>query len=207
MRRDRPPLICVTGAIGAGKTTVIGPLAEMLGAAAFYEQVEQNPAYGAALARPERWAFEAELTFLLESLSQWTQARVAGRAALLERCAADNATVFGVSRLAHGEISAHEHRLLTRCADLAPALGGVPDLVVLLTCSAGVRSERVSARGVAGEEAYTEAYLEEIGERYEAWANTWTASPLIRFDSEHNDVRAPAVVADLAKAVTRQFRL
>ena len=162
---ERTPVICVTGPIAAGKSTLVGPLATHLGAAVYRERNDTNPAYAASLRQPRRWAFESEMTFMVDNLENWSQARTAERTAVLERCPADSAAVFGASRLAHGEISEREFRLLRRCAELAPSLGGVPDLVVLLSCPPEVMLERVIRRNEEGEEAYTEKYLKEIGER------------------------------------------
>jgi deoxyguanosine kinase len=204
---DKTPIICVTGPIAVGKSTLVGPLAAFLKAAAYYERNDTNPAYAASLKQPKRWAFESELTFIVDSLENWPQARKMERMAVLERCPADSAAVFGASRLAHSEISEREFQLLCRCAELAPSLGGIPDLVVLLSCPVNVAYERVALRNEDGEEAYTEKYLKEISRRYEDWGRHWSASPVIRFDSAINDVRVPAVARALASGIRQKLGL
>jgi deoxyadenosine/deoxycytidine kinase len=206
MTSDMPALICVTGPIGAAKTTLVGQLAARLGATAYRERNDTNLAYGDALKDPQRWAFESELTFLIGCLENWSTAREARRIAVLERCAADNVAVFGASRLARGEISDSEYQILCRCAELAPVLGGTPDLIVLLTCPASVLVERVRNRKEKGESAYTEAYLQDIASRYEDWGRGWRASPVIFLDSGKNDVRKPSVVNMLAAEICRHLK-
>ncbi len=203
----KAPIICVTGPIAAGKTTLIGPLAACLEAVAYRERNDTNPAYAASLRQPKRWAFESEITFTLDNLENWSRARKAGGMAVLERCPADSTAVFGASRLAHNEISEREFQLLCRCAGLAPSLGGVPDLVILLSCPANIAYERVMRRHEDGEEAYTEEYLEEISSRYEDWGRHWSDSPIIQFDSAINDVRVPTTVHALASGIKQNLGL
>jgi len=191
-------LVCVTGPIGAGKSSLVGPLAQRLDARACREDNNANPAYAAAFDDPAQWAFEAELTFVVLSLESWTRARRSRAAAVLERCPADNAEIFGASRFAHGEISSRQHEILERCAGLAPALGAVPDLVVLLGVPANLALERVRLRNEPGEEHYTGQYLHEIGERYVEWGRAWTASPVMTIDTAKEDVRVPGTVDKIA---------
>lgn len=200
-------IICVAGPIAAGKSTLIDPLAARLGAVAYRERNDTNPVYIASLRQPERWAFESDLTFIVDGIENCSQARKSKRTAVLERCPADSVAVFGASRHAHGEISEHEFLLLCRCAELASSLGGTPDLVVLLSCPVNVAYERVIRRNEEGEGAYTIEYLEEINARYEEWGRHWSASPLIRFDSAANDVRVPAVVRALASSIRQNLEL
>lgn len=201
----KTPVICVTGPIGVGKSTLIGLLAACLEAVAYRERNDTNPAYAASLKQPKRWSFESELTFMVDNLENWLQARRMERMAILERCPADSAAVFGASRLAHSEISEREFQLLCRCAELAPSFGGIPDLVVLLSCPVNVTHERVIRRNEEGEEAYTEKYLKEISRRYEDWGRHWSASPVIRFDSAINDVRVPAVARAFASDIRQKL--
>jgi deoxyadenosine/deoxycytidine kinase len=203
----KTPAICVTGPIGVGKSTLIGPLAACLEAVAYREQNYTNPAYAASLKQSKRWAFESELTFIVDGLENWSQARKIEKIAVLERCPADSVAVFGTSRFAHSEISEREFQLLRRCAELALSLGGVPDLVVLLSCPVNVTYERVIRRKEEGEEAYTEKYFKEISRRYEDWGRHWSASPVIRFDSASNDVRVPAVAHALASDIRQNLGL
>jgi deoxyadenosine/deoxycytidine kinase len=201
---EKFPIICVTGAIGSGKSTLVDPLAACLLAASYRERNDTNPAYAASLRDPIRWSFESELAFMLDNLENWSRARKANKMAIMERCPADTAAIFGASCLAHGEISEREFRLICRCAELAPSLGGIPDLVVLLSCPVNVAHERVIRRNEEGEETYTMEYLEEIGQRYEDWGRRWSASPVIWFDSAVNDVRVPAVARALASDIRRK---
>jgi deoxyguanosine kinase len=201
------PIICVTGSIATGKSTLIGPLASCLDAVAYRERNDTNPAYAASLKQPKRWAFESEVTFIVDNLENWSQARKMERIAILERCPADSVAVFGASRLAHNEISERQFQLLCRCAKLASWLDGIPDLVVFLTCPANIAYERVIRRNEEGEEAYNQKYLEEISRRYEDWGRHWSASPVIRFDSAINDVRIPAVVRALASDIRQNLGL
>lgn len=144
---------------------------------------------------------------MIDNLENWSLARNMERPAVLERCPADSVAVFAASRRAHDEISEREYNLLFRCAELAPLLGGVPDLIVLLSCPANIAYERVILRNEEGEESYTEEYLEEISMRYEEWGRNWSASPLIRFDSAVNDIRIPAVVRMLASEIRENLGL
>lgn len=198
-------VICVTGSIATGKSTLIGPLATCLEAVAYREQNNTNPAYAASLKQPKRWAFESEMTFMVDNLENWIQARKVARTAILERCPVDSAAVFGGSRRAHDEISEREFQLLCRCAELASSIGGIPDLVVLLSCPVNVARERVIRRNEEGEEVYTEKYLKEISARYDDWAQSWFASPVIRFDSAVNDIRLPAVARALASDIRQKL--
>ncbi len=196
-------LVCVTGPIGAGKSTLIRGLGRALDWGTHREDVTQNPIYTQVGQNPARWAFESELGFVLASCEDWALARDHQRSALLERCPLDNAEVFAASRLAHAEITEHQFDVLRRLADLSPRLGAIPDLIVLLTCRPEVLHQRVQERGQPGEEHFSAEYVSEISDRYGAWANRWELSPVLRVDTEAVDVRSQDGVDDIATEIRR----
>ena len=65
-----PKYICIEGVIGVGKTSLTRMLGEWLDAKVIYERPEENPFLQDFYKDPQRFAFQAQLFFLLSRYRQ-----------------------------------------------------------------------------------------------------------------------------------------
>jgi deoxyadenosine/deoxycytidine kinase len=142
----------ICGGIASGKTT----LAELLrehGIAAVLERFDENPFWPLFCAEPRRYAFEAEVTFLLQHYSQMRDAHD-----LHEIFAYDSSLV---QDMAYAQVN-----LGTEMLEVFEVVHGyarrslpTPIMIVHLVCEAAVELGRILGRGRPQEAAITTEYL------------------------------------------------
>ncbi|WP_181015988.1 deoxynucleoside kinase [Microbacterium sp. BH-3-3-3] len=182
--------VVVTGAVGAGATTVSNVILRRWDADPLLEdQIEtNNPFFKDAQTDPERWAFSSQAHFLAASVERHARLR-----ALLETTETDfvvedrtpfehhGAYVLSAYRLGH--LSEREYELLTKLAREIEKQYLIPDLLVYREMTDEQLVERVLTRGRDGESA-DHGRLSSIHEAFEAFADKWDRSPLTRVPAD-----------------------
>jgi deoxyadenosine/deoxycytidine kinase len=192
------PLIAVEGLIGAGKTTLCHLLARERGARMVLEPSERNPFLVPFYRDPGRYAFPAQMAWLIE---RWRQQVDLRQLRLFDGWVVMD-YVFAKDRLfAEKVLAFDELELYLRFSDALGEGGAVPDLLVVLDAPPAVCLERIRRRAAPGEDAVDQAYLEDLAERYHRLVEGWTACPVVRIDASRVDVASDLV--DRAAVLTR----
>lgn len=177
---DKARYIVVEGPIGAGKTSLAKRLAERLQAETLLEQAERNPFLGRFYQQPERWGMATQLSFLFQRIDQ-----LAGLGPIEgeRRVVAD--FLFDKDRLfAEQNLSAEELALYRRVHDgLQPVDAPRPDLVLYLQARPDTLMERIRKRGLDAERRITDAYLQQVADRYTRYFYQYDAAPLFIVDA------------------------
>ena len=178
---DKARYIVVEGPIGAGKTSLARRLAERLQAEAVFEQAELNPFLGRFYQQSERWGLATQLSFLFQRIDQ-----LAGLGSIEgeRRVVAD--FLFDKDRLfAEQNLGTDELALYRRVHDsLQPAGAPRPDLVIYLQAPPEALLARIHKRGLEAERRITEAYLQQVAERYTRYFYQYEAAPLFIVDTD-----------------------
>lgn len=201
----RGALVAVCGATGAGKSTVVGSLAQVLGLRAWPERVDENPFFLRYMADRGAWALRAQLAFVLGALEDAAAARARPPGGVLERPAVELFGVFARDLQETSLLCTDEVRLLGRLVAIGEKLCGVPDVIVMLHASPAELLARIRARARPGEEMYQLADIVRLTERYEAWCLSWNRCPTIDVDTSVTDLRTRAGFTQLAREVSQRL--
>ncbi len=158
--------IVVEGPIGAGKTSLSRILAEELHARLILEIVEENPFLAPFYADPERYAFNAQVFFLL---SRYKQLQGASQGALFYEHTVsdylfDKDFIFASLNLKGAEWELYQELYQQLRPKLTP-----PDLTVYLRAAPDVLLERISKRGRPFEQGMEAGYLRRLSEAYDCY--------------------------------------
>ncbi len=177
---DKAHYIVVEGPIGAGKTSLAKRLAERLHTETLFEQAEYNPFLSRFYQHPERWAMATQLSFLYQRIDQLAALGPIGE----ERRVVSDFILDKDKLFAEQNLSADELTLYQRIYnDVKPVEATKPDLVIYLQARPDTLMERIRKRGLEAERRITEAYLQQVSDRYTRYFYQYDAAPLFIVDA------------------------
>ncbi len=161
--------LVLAGNIGAGKSTLVSLLSELLGFQPYYEPVAENPYLSDFYADMERWAFQSQIFFLSHRIRTHRCLMDDPRSVVQDRSVYEDAEIFARNLHAQGRMADRDwetyHSLYRTLIGLLPA----PDLVVYLRASVPTLKKRIALRGREMEAAIPDTYLEGLNRLYEDW--------------------------------------
>ena len=177
---DKAQYIVVEGPIGAGKTSLAKRLAERLQAETLFEQAEFNPFLSRFYQHPERWAMATQLSFLFQRIDQLAAlGPIDEERRVVSDFILDKDRLFAAQNLSEDELALYQ-----RIYDsVRPAEGPKPDLVIYLQARPDTLMERIRKRGLDAERRITEAYLQQVADRYTRYFYQYDAAPLFIVDA------------------------
>ena len=168
--------IAVEGPIGVGKTALARRLAADTGSQLVLEQVEDNAFLRRFYEDPERYAFQAQLFFLLERYRQ--QRDVYERGLPAQGLVADY--LFAKDGIFAGvTLNTDEGTLYKQIFQLLDRQIPRPDLVIYLEARPEVLLKRIKKRGLEYERPITKDYLERLTEAFRNFFHNYTDAPLL----------------------------
>lgn len=191
--------IAVEGPIGVGKTSLAQMLAKELNARLLLEDADNNPFLPRFYAEPDKYAFPAQLYFLLTRYNQQRE--------LLQRDLFEQATVadylFAKDRIfANLNLAPDEIKLYEGVYKLVDAQMAKPDLVVYVRARVEVLGERLRKRNRDFERHISYEYLERVSSAYRDFFFYYDEAPLLVVDSSEIDfVANPSDLAYLIREI------
>ncbi len=168
--------IVVEGPLGVGKTTLAQLLAEEFEARLLLERVEENPFLRRFYDDPDKYAFQAQLFFLLTRYRQ--QQEVAQQELFRQNLVADY--LFAKDHLfAQVNLDADEFALYRQLFNLLDSRLPKPDLVVYLQARVDVLLARLRKRARDYERSVTPEYVQRIAEAYKDFFFHYEETPLL----------------------------
>jgi deoxyadenosine/deoxycytidine kinase len=196
----RKGYIVVEGPIGVGKTTLARILSDEFQARAVLEQAEENPFLRRFYEDPEKYAFPAQMFFLL---SRYRQQRELAQQELFRQTVICDYLFAKDCLFARANLDADEYALYRQVFDLLNARLPKPDLVVYLQARLDVLLARLRKRGRDYERRVTPEYLERIAEVYKKFFFHYDETPLLVVNCSEIDF---AVHADHTADLIREIR-
>jgi deoxyadenosine/deoxycytidine kinase len=197
----RRAYIALEGPIGVGKTTLAQVLARELNARMLLEAAEDNPFLARFYEDPDKFAFSAQLYFLLTRYNQQRE--------LLQQDLFSQSTVsdylFAKDRIfAALNLAPDELVLYEQVYKLLDAKMAKPDLVVYLLARSDVLIERLRRRNRDFERDISIEYLERVSTAYRDFFFYYDEAPLLVVDTSEIDfVSDPGDLADLIREIDR----
>ena len=182
---ERPRYIAVEGPVGAGKSVLAQTLAERLGSRLIAESAEENPFLRGFYADRKKYAFQAQLFFLLSRFQQqqalfqqdlFSQSTVADYLFARDR-------IFATLTLAPEELGLYE-----RVYELLGPRIVRPDLVVYLQARTDVLLSRVRRRGRDFERGIDAPWLDTLSRAYNDFFFHYDETPLLVVNASDVDL-------------------
>lgn len=175
----RPQLVSIAGAIGAGKTTLAGGLAERLGAAMIGEKYDENPYLADVYAGHTELALDSELFFLASSAAQLRQHRLEAGQRYVSDYVFDKALIY-----ASYWLSAMDLQIYRKHYESIQEGVGVPVLVIYLYDSLENCLQRIHQRNRPYEQQIEIPFLEHLARGYDTLYTDHAVCPVLRIRPE-----------------------
>lgn len=191
----------ICGGIASGKTTFASILSK-IGINPIYESFQSNPFWEAFYSDPQNYAFETEISFMLQHYHQ-----------IKKQCADNKIMVCDYSFLldmAYAEMGLQGSRLdaFKVVYDEIKKELPPPALIIHLQCDPETELTRISNRGRAVEKSITTDFLWSLNNAIETQIDkAWPHSKIISIDSARiNFVDDEAAKAELAQLVAQTLK-
>jgi deoxyguanosine kinase len=179
-----PRTIAIEGPLRVGKSTLARLLAETMNARAVIEP-EANPFLDRFYQQEPGMGFAAQMWFLMERYERLTAPRNA--ADVVEQTVVTDFLFEKDKLFAYVNLSDVELEIYNRYYERFHREITAPGLVVYLQATPEVLKKRLKRKGVPGERAVSEEYIERIAAAYEHFFFHYTASNLLIVNTSEID--------------------
>jgi deoxyadenosine/deoxycytidine kinase len=199
--------LVLAGNIGAGKSTLVGLLAERLGFRPYYEPVAENPYLEDFYADMERWAFHSQVFFLTYRVASHRALAEDPHSVVQDRSLYEDAEVFARNLYERGAMSERDWKSYSDLYGTVRGLLPPPDLVIYIRASVPTLKERIAARGRGFESDIADGYLADLNRLYESWIESFDLAPVLVVPGDRLDFVADSADLDsIARTVEECLR-
>lgn len=165
--------ISISGAVAAGKTTLMEALLSRLGdrAEAHEERPQDNPFIHEYYSDSKRWSFHSQMTFLALYFDHASWKNTQKEFYFFDRCLIEN-LVIAKYRQNEGDLSEIEYDIIEKMAKGISHLMPPIDKYIYLRCSVPLLVERLRSRGREYEGDLGIGYAEKLKQLYDEWLQT-----------------------------------
>lgn len=179
--------ISISGAVAAGKTTLLNRMLEKLGerAISHEERPQNNPFIREYYSDSKRWSFHSQMTFLALYFDDDTWLSDDYEFYIYDRCLIEN-LVLARYRLEEGDLTQSEYDIIEKMARGIERLMPQIDKFIYLRCSVPLLTQRLRQRGRDYEGALGEAYATKLNELYEQWLSELPKDKVLIVDADQD---------------------
>ena len=173
---EQPKYIAIEGVIGAGKTALTKKLAEKLSAKLVLEEFENNPFLEKFYDDRKRYAFQAQMFFLINRFKQQEQFNQEDLFSeyIVSDYFFDKDQIFAYLNLSGEELKLYESIFPLLKRNLRQI-----DLVIFLQASVDRLIYNIKKRGRSIEKNLSRSYIRELSEAYNNFFFKYSSTPLL----------------------------
>lgn len=191
-------VLCVSGISGSGKTTLANVIARTFG----IQLIGSHPAGRAYLPdlanNQNRWAFEAQVAFLVTKTSQILQKLELGEPFVVERWIEEDILVYERLFEEAGAIDSRSHATFQEVGNLMCSLPpSKPEYHFYCECSAETAFRRVHARDRSDSQLHTIEYLSRSKHLYDEWRDNLKGPELYVLNTDTSDLSKHGVIDEV----------
>lgn len=179
--------VAVAGNVGVGKSTLTALLSQRLGWRPFYEAVDDNPYLKDFYADMQAWSFHSQVFFLSRRLQHHRQIIDYPTSAVQDRSVYEDAEIFARNLYRQGHMSERDYQTYRELYQAMNLFLPPPDIIVYLRASVPTLLQRIALRGRPYEREIQPAYLEQLNELYDEWADSFDLCPMLTVPADELD--------------------
>ncbi len=180
--------IVIAGNIGAGKSTLVERMCQLLNWRPYYEPVSDNPYLEDFYKDMKQWAFHSQLYFLSDRLQIHKALQDFSGPVVQDRSVFEDAEVFARNLYEHGAFTERDFATYMKVYRSFISFLEPPDLVVYLQASLATLKRRIALRGRDFESNISDSYLLGLNHLYDQWIDSYDLSPVVTIDTGSVDI-------------------
>lgn len=198
-------IVAVAGNLASGKTTLATALASHNGWRRLPDQGYEASYIDDLFSDPSRWAFEAQVHFLLRKADAVWSGMRSQQTVALDRSISEDIDIFARYFHEQGWISHRSYALYLNCADWIIRQLVPPAMVVYCWAPPDVCLARLGRRPRTYQALYPAGHVERLHERYERWWDALAGPAKVRIETTVTDLRDPSVARATAQDVVSRL--
>ncbi|PID90852.1 MAG: deoxynucleoside kinase [Bacteroidetes bacterium] len=179
--------IAIAGNIGAGKTTLTGRLAQVLGWTAQYENPDSNPYIADFYKDMRRWGFNMQIHFLYSRIAKLKELRAGNENIIQDRTIYEDIYIFAPNLVEMGVMSQRDYVCYANLFEQIKDFLQPPDLLIYLRGSDAALKARIEQRNRHYEQSIRTEYLRALNRRYDSWIETYDLGPVYIVDIDRSN--------------------
>jgi deoxyadenosine/deoxycytidine kinase len=176
--------IAIAGNIGSGKTTLTKLLAKHFNWVPAYENTDNNPYLTSFYEDMQRWSFNIQVFFLNLRCRQIIEIQKKKKTIVQDRTIYEDAYIFAPNLHDMGLMATRDYHNYISLFELMNSFIAAPDLLIYIKASISTLSTQIQKRGRKYESEIQTDYLENLNERYNQWASSYTQGKMLIIDAD-----------------------
>jgi deoxyadenosine/deoxycytidine kinase len=176
--------IAIAGNIGSGKTTLTKLLAKQFNWEPAYEKTDNNPYLTSFYEDMQRWSFNLQIFFLNVRLKQIVEIQKRKKTIVQDRTIFEDAYIFAPNLHDMGLMATRDYENYISLFNMIMTFVKPPDLLIYIKASTSTLVTQIQKRGRKYESTIRLDYLNNLNDRYNEWANSYTSGKMLVIDAD-----------------------
>jgi deoxyadenosine/deoxycytidine kinase len=176
--------IAIAGNIGSGKTTLTRLLSKHFNWVPAYENTENNPYLTSFYDDMQRWSFNVQIFFLNLRCRQIIEIRQKKKTIIQDRSIYEDAYIFAPNLHDMGLMATRDYENYISLFELMDSFIQPPDLLIYIKASTSTLVTQIQKRGYKYENTIRLDYLQNLNNRYNEWAESYTRGKMLVIDAD-----------------------